>query len=126
MATSWAEEKAGGNRAIVAVALGGLAFLVGLASVLGLNVWSGVSPLGFIPLFEGMGILDTFDTLLGKIMLPLTGVFVAIFAGWVAKREIFGDEFAFDNPALFSAWRFLVRFVCPPVLLLILYFGIGE
>ena len=124
VATSWAEEKAGGQRAKVATILGFLAFLIGMLSVLGQNVWSDIHPLSALKMFEGLGILDTFDTLLGKIMLPLTGVFVAIFAGWVASKEIFSEEFNFGNPRLFSIWRFLIRFVCPPAVLYILYLGI--
>jgi NSS family neurotransmitter:Na+ symporter len=124
VATSWAEEKAGGQRAKVATVLGFLAFLFGMFSVLGQNVWSDIHPLGALRFFEGKGILDTFDTLLGTIMMPLMGVFVAIFAGWVARKEIFSEEFNFSNPRLFSIWRFLIRFVCPPALLYTLYLGI--
>lgn len=126
VATSWAEEKAGGQRAKVATILGFLAFLVGMLSVLGQNVWNDVHPLGALSVFEGQGILDTFDTLLGKIMMPLTGVFVAIFAGWVASEHIFSEELNFSNPLLFSIWLFLIRFVCPPSLLYILYLGIRD
>ncbi|MEH6518253.1 MAG: sodium-dependent transporter [Halioglobus sp.] len=125
VATSWAEEKAGGHRAKVATILGLLAFLIGMLSVLGQNVWSDIHPLGALKIFEDQGILDTFDTVLGKIMMPLTGVFVAIFAGWVANKEIFSEEFNFSNPRLFSIWHFLIRFVCPPSLLYILYLGIS-
>lgn len=53
-------------------------------------------------MFEGQGIVDTFDTLLGTIMMPLVGIFVAIFAGWIASKEIFSEEFNFGNPRLFS------------------------
>lgn len=125
VATSWAEEKAGGQRAKVATILGLLAFLIGMLSVLGQNVWSDIHPLGALKMFEGQGILDTFNTLLGTIMLPLMGVFVAIFAGWVASKEIFSEELNFSNPRLFSIWRFLIRFVCPPALLYILYLAIS-
>ncbi|MBT4522683.1 MAG: sodium-dependent transporter [Halieaceae bacterium] len=123
VATSWAEEQLGGQRAKVATILGFLAFLIGMFSVLGLNVWSDVHPLGVIKLFEGKDILNTFDTLLGKIMLPLSGFFVAIFAGWIAAKEIFSEELNFSDPRLFAAWRFLIRFVCPPAVLYILYQG---
>lgn len=125
VATSWAEEKAGGHRAKVATILGLLAFFVGMLSVLGQNVWSDVHPLDSLKIFQGKGILDTFDTLLGKIMLPFIGILVAIFSGWVASKEIFSAEFNFGNPRLFSIWHFLIRFVCPPAVLYILYQGIS-
>lgn len=124
VATSWAEQKAGGQRAKVATILGLLAFLFGMLSVLGQNVWRDIHPLGALKFFEGKSILDTFDTLLGTIMMPLTGIFVAIFVGWVARKEIFSEELSFSNPWLFSIWRFLIRFVCPPALLYTLYLGI--
>ena len=90
VATSWAEEKVGGQRAKVTTILGLLAFLIGMLSVLGQNFWSDIHPLGALKIFEGKGILDTFDTLLGTIMLPLMGVFVALFVGWFAHKHDVG------------------------------------
>ena len=114
----------GGHRAKVATILGFLAFLFGMLSVLGQNVWSDIHPLNAIKFFEGKGILDTFDALLGTIMMPLIGVFVALFVGWVARKEIFSEELNFGNPRLFPTWHFLIRYVCPPALLYTLYLGI--
>jgi NSS family neurotransmitter:Na+ symporter len=46
-------------------------------------------------------------------MLPLGGLLIAIFAGWIMSRESTMDELGLPQGPVFQTWRFLVRFVCP-------------
>ncbi|MBN2184272.1 MAG: sodium-dependent transporter [Candidatus Krumholzibacteriota bacterium] len=73
----------------------------------------------------GTSFLGFMDWLFGNIMLGIGAVFIAIFTGWVWKKEISSKELregfpGFDRiaPVLF----FLLRFFCPVVILIVLFF----
>jgi NSS family neurotransmitter:Na+ symporter len=46
-------------------------------------------------------------------MLPLGGLLIAIFAGWVLKREDSVDELRLGEGLLYRGWYFLIRYVTP-------------
>ncbi len=72
----------------------------------------------------GLNFNDAMDLLSNQILLPLGGLFIAVFAGWVMKTEYSKDEFAISQ-TLYSVWRFTTRFIVPPALVVIFYFGIA-
>ena len=51
-------------------------------------------------------------------MLPLGGLLIAIFAGFIVKRNIVFDELNLTN-FQFNLWRLLVRFIAPIAVTLI-------
>lgn len=109
---SWLEERNGWTRRSATLAIGGAIWAVGMGSALSTNVWSDVYLLGFTEKFKTTGILDLVDYITGQALLPLGGMLIAIFAGWVMKSSVLTDELGM-GALTFKAWRFLVRFVCP-------------
>jgi neurotransmitter:Na+ symporter, NSS family len=69
---------------------------------------------------------DLLDALTGKILLPLGGLFIALFAGWVVSRELMRRELAQMNGTLFNAWRFTIRYAAPIAVALIFIAGMAE
>ena len=63
--------------------------------------------------------LDNFDYLTSNIMLPIGGLLIAVFAGWVMCRNSTADELG-SKENLYKAWRLLARFVAPLGILIIL------
>jgi NSS family neurotransmitter:Na+ symporter len=53
------------------------------------------------------------DFLTASIMLPLGGLFIALFAGWIMDRESTEQEFSFQNRYIYNAWHVMVRYVSP-------------
>lgn len=100
---SWLEDQNGLGRPKAALIVGGLLFAIGA-----LYVYNG-------------DLIDVVDFLTGQIMLPLGGILVCFFAGWVLSRETMASEF--ENPATMAAWSFACRFVVPPAVAFILIFG---
>jgi NSS family neurotransmitter:Na+ symporter len=78
----------GWSRPKSALIFGGGAFLIGIACLLGYNVWSDVRPLGFWDLFADTDILDTVDGFTGKVMLPVGALLTSIFIGWKADTNL--------------------------------------
>ena len=121
--TAWAIDRFGLRRPAAAIMIGGGAFVIGIACALGYNVWSDVRPLGFWSIFAEADILDTLDGFTGKLMLPLAGLLMSIFVGWKADRRLVEMQSGLSG-GLFLAWRFLVAWVCPIAVALILVFGL--
>ena len=65
------------------------------------------------------------DFIPNQLLLPVGGLLIAIFAGWVLKLSIAREELALPEP-VFSAWRNLLRFVVVPAVILILITGLAS
>lgn len=64
----------------------------------------------------GKGFFDLFDYLTAKIMLPVGGMFIAIYAGWFMDRSAVYEEFTNGGtlkPTLFRVYVFLLKYVAP-------------
>jgi NSS family neurotransmitter:Na+ symporter len=120
---SWAKVKTGWSRARTAWTTGFVIFLVGVACALSLNVWSDVRLLGFWPLFAETNIFDTIDGVTGKIFLPVGAMLTSIFVGWRADRNLVRAESGLGG-GMFWLWRFLVAWLSPLAVGLILIFGL--
>ncbi|ROS01980.1 NSS family neurotransmitter:Na+ symporter [Sinobacterium caligoides] len=95
----------------------GTAWAIGILALLSFNV------LGDFKLF-GMGIFDLLDYLTGKLLLPLVGLMVAIFAGWVMSYNTTTKELGLNGLG-YIAWRVLTRFVAPALVVVVFIYGLG-
>ena len=110
---AWAEEHKGMPRSFSAMIVGGLAWLVGLLTVFSFNIWSDVRPLQGFGFFEDKTIFDLIDHLATNILLPLGGIFIAVFAGWVMAKKDTLEELQLADSGYYRMWQFLVRIVAP-------------
>lgn len=92
-------------------------WLLGIAAALSFNDWSAVQ-------FFGLGIFDLLDTMTSKIMMPLAGFLIALFAGWVMKRAHVEQEIGLKGGA-FALWFNVVRYVSPVAIFLIFLNVVG-
>jgi len=99
--------------------LGMLAWVVGLGSVLSFNVWSESRIAGF-NFFEFM------DFLTSSVMLPLTGLFIAIFVGWIMRPQSVRDELSDESGRVFWLWCMIVRYISPLAVLVVFVMGIYK
>lgn len=108
----WLEERKGMNRVASTLGAGVVCWALGIASILSLNLWSDFAPLGGIAMFEGKTIFDLLDFFTANILLPLGGLLVAVFAGWVMSKEAVEQELALSEP-MFKLWYVTIRFFTP-------------
>jgi NSS family neurotransmitter:Na+ symporter len=116
-AVAYLVENQGINRIYAAVWVGGLTWLVGLGTVFSFNIWKDKT-LSIPYLFEDLTFFDTLDYLTANIMLPLGGLFIALFAGWVMREESTREEI-YTHPAVYKIWRFLTRFIAPVAVIVV-------
>jgi NSS family neurotransmitter:Na+ symporter len=110
---SWAEEHAWMKRGPAAIAAGVLAWVVGLATVFSFNLWSGWFPLGRFERFRESTVFDLIDYFTSNLLLPLGGVLIAVFVGWVLSAETTRQEVGVHDGRGFRAWRFALRYIAP-------------
>ena len=88
-------------------------WIIGLITVFSFNLWGDFHPLSMFKLFEGKTLFDLLDYLTSNIMLPLGGVLIAIFSGWIMASEDARQELKLMHGKVYFAWRFLIRYVAP-------------
>ncbi len=128
--TNWLDEHMNIPRKKGVLWVGGTAWVVGIASILGFSVWKdGWEQLGllyWIPNYMGLDIFDTLDTLAANNLLLIGGCLSAVFFGWMVPKALKLEEINVSDGLFFAFWRFMVRFVIPPVLIVSLVLGISE
>jgi NSS family neurotransmitter:Na+ symporter len=113
--TSWLDEHFGLSRHWGAALVVGLVILCSVASVLSYNVWSDARVLG-------LNFNDIAEGLPTKVMLPLGGLLIALFAGWFMLPGASQDEIN-TTPTVYRLWRVLTRYLVVPAVALILITG---
>ncbi len=118
-AVAWLVENKSWSRMKASVVCGVATWLVGLGTVFSFNIWAEAT-------LWGKTVFDLLDYLTSNIMLPLGGLFIAVFAAWIMKSSSTADELALgQNGTAFQIWRFLVRFVTPVAVIIVFLKAIG-
>ena len=116
-AVAWLVERYNRSRAEAAVMIGLLIWGIGVGTVLSFNVLADFT-------FLRGTIFDNLDHLTINIMLPLGGVLITFFAGWIMCRNSTADELG-SSGNLYKAWRVLARFVAPIGILFVFLKAVG-
>ncbi|MDM8559809.1 sodium-dependent transporter [Candidatus Parabeggiatoa sp. HSG14] len=113
-AVAWLVETGKFSRISATIGCGIAAWLVGFATVFSFNIWSDVKPLSMFSAFQDKTFFNLIDYLTSNIMLPLGGLFIAIFVAWLMKNQIVTEELEISSKNLgYRFWRFLLRYVTP-------------
>lgn len=123
ISVGWVTEKFGISRGSASIGIGVLVFLIGLLSALSFNLLADQRPLAFVQGFETATWFDAIDGVTGRLLLPLSGLVTAIFIGWVADKKLVNAETGLSGGRL-AVWRFLIRFLCPLAVAVILVIGL--
>jgi NSS family neurotransmitter:Na+ symporter len=99
---------------VVAIAV----WLLGIGTVLSFNAWSDYK------LFD-RNFQENMEFIASNVLLPLGGLAIAIFAGWVLSKADTRDELHEMKAATYGVWRFLVRYVSPILVFLVFLSAIG-
>jgi len=93
--------------------------LVSLVSILTYSTWSTLQILGF----DLNGLTDFISN---QLLLPVGGLLIAVFAGWVLKRDQLAAEVVFPRAWQFRLWYGLLKYPLPCVILVILISGLAT
>ncbi|CAM3763625.1 sodium-dependent transporter [Parendozoicomonas haliclonae] len=110
---AWIIERFPVNRVSATVVYSLVVWLFGIGSVLSFNEWAGEEYQMF-----GMTFFELMDYLTANITLPLGGLLIAIFAGWIMKRSHIFKEMNLST-LHFNIWRALCRVIAPAAVVVI-------
>ena len=69
------------------------------------------------------GLIDYFTA---NLMMPLGGILMALFVGWLAKPEVLAEDLSFASPLLARAWIWMIRIVVPLAIIWIMWDTLGP
>ncbi len=119
---AWLVESKKLNRLNATFIFAGIAWLLGISALLSFNVLSDFTPLY---LFNRTP-FDFLDFITAQIMLPLGGLFIAIFVGWLMSRKILVKEMDAETHPLFDIWLIILRFVSPVLVAVVMIFALYK
>ena len=93
-------------------------WFLGLGTVFSFNIWKDV-------LVFDKNIFQLLDYLTANLMLPIGGFGIAIFAGYVMKREHTESELEMPCKPSYNLWRGLIRYVAPASIFLVFLHVVG-
>jgi NSS family neurotransmitter:Na+ symporter len=80
--------------------------------VLSFNVWAAWRPLAWLPGLSSLTVFDALDHLASNVLLPLGGVILAVFGGWVVPARLLVEQLGLSQFAG-RALVILLRYVVP-------------
>jgi len=83
-----------------------IAWILGLGTVFSFNIWSDYQLFGFT-------FFDFLDFLTANIMLPMSGLLIALFVGYVVDKKIIQSEMLGTDPKVQLLWRYALRYIAP-------------
>lgn len=120
---AWLIENREMERIRAAIWTGIVAWLLGIVTILSFSHWSFSFHFGGV--LKRHGLFDVLDIVTSSIILPLGGLCMALFAGWVMARDSVVDELGGLAGVGFKLWYFIIRFITPAAMLLIFLRAIG-
>lgn len=107
------------SRMKTVVVIGLVCFGFSLGTV-GSFSWPGVFTWHGISFFSGL------DFITAAIMLPVGGIFLALFTGWCLDKTLISDELGWSSGRVwFRFWLFMCRWLAPLIIFVILLSAVG-
>ncbi len=115
----WLSEQFGMSLRRSAILCGLSAWSLGVVTILSFHDWAFSFKL--FGVVKKLGFFDVMQVLTAHVLLPVSGILIALFAGWALKPEVLREALHI-RPAWFHfAWLWLMRLVIPVSLLIVLF-----
>lgn len=112
MPVSLAVRRLGCSRPKATLASAAGCWTLGLATVLSFNTWSAWYPLARIPGLTTATAFESLDYVSSNVLLPLGGLGLAIFGGWIVQADALGDELGL-GPSALRGIELVLRYIAP-------------
>ena len=116
-AISWLTEKFNFSRFQACASAGLVVWIIGLGTVFSYNIWSDTT-------IYGRTFYQMIDYITAAWMLPIGGLFVAIFCGWFMARSVSEKELSLPI-LIYKGWRLLIRYLAPIGIVIIFLNALG-
>jgi NSS family neurotransmitter:Na+ symporter len=120
------------TRLKAAILVGVCIWITGFGSIVSYSIWNGA---GFtIAVFFGDDAVrivnnasfhDMMMFTSSRILQPLSALFICMFVAWVIPRETSYRELALPGKYYYESWNFMIRYITPVLLAIVLLNSIG-
>ena len=117
-AVAYFMETRGFDRPKAALLVGGTIWLLGFLTVMSFGAWSEAR------FWKGTW-FDNIDFLSNNVFLPLGGLAIVVFAGWIMAHNSTADELDPQAGRGYRVWRWTARYVAPVAVALVLLNAVG-
>ena len=114
----WMIEKYNLTRIQAATISSGLAWLLGIGTIISFNIGSEIK-------IFNMNIFETLDYLTSNILLPLGGIMITIYVSWLISKESINKELNIKSNILRYIWYFSARFIAPIAVIMVMLNALG-
>jgi NSS family neurotransmitter:Na+ symporter len=111
-AIAWLIENRNLPRKLASIYACATSWALGLITIFSFNIWSDIK------LF-GQNLFEVLDFLTSNIMLPVGGLAIAVFSGWLMHTQHSQQELDLDNNNHFKIWHFLIKYIAPIAVFLV-------
>ena len=118
-AISWLVESGKGTRLQGGIWFGLLCWLLGLGTVFSFNIFSQ-------PIIGKFNFFEFADFLTANLMLPLGGLLMAIFVGWLMNAELVRSQLELKDDWVFKLWFNVLRWLSPLLIFWVLLEGLSD
>lgn len=95
------------SRKISAYIIVALCWMIGIGSVLSFNLWQDYKILSKWTIF------DALTEITSNILLPLGGLSITIFVGWIMNKRLLRSHFQGKSSSIFIPWYITTRYITP-------------
>ena len=111
-------EKYNISRIKAAIIAAGTAWLLGIGTIISFNVGSEIK-------IFNMTIFEFLDYLTSNILLPMGGILITIFVGWLISKENIDSELKIKSRVLKASWYFSTRILAPIAVIIVMLNALG-
>lgn len=116
MPVAFARNSLGWTRGKGVAVAAAMIWVMGFLSVFSFNFWSGWFPLSSHPSFASSTFFDLLDYLTSNILLPIGGLMLAIFTGWILPASFMKETLSLGSTAS-ALVRLALRYAAPVAIL---------
>lgn len=116
---AWLMEAKNIGRARANIVIAGTAWVLGLGSVFSFNIWADYKIAGFT-------FFDFLDFLTANIMLPISGLLITLFVGYVLKKDVINFEMEGTSKEVLALWQVTIRYIAPVAIAVVFVMGVYD
>ena len=114
----WLIEKYNITRIKAATIATSFAWLLGIGTIISFNIGKDIK-------IFGMTIFELLDYLTSNILLPMGGILITVFVGWLISKENIDSELKIKSKILKSIWYFSARIIAPIAVIFVMLNALG-
>lgn len=103
------------SRPLASIGITAVCLVLGIICSFSFGIWEDIT-------IFGLGFFDLFDFIVAKLIMPIGGLLICVFLGWIVDEKVLHDEITNMGTLrapYYKVYRFIIRYLAPICILLI-------